>query len=135
MRHALPYLHAMDHQHCWLYRSGSSTLTGKCFDNEFPYLLESAVTRNSPMVILDDLDIHLEDALDPPALRSLDLCAQFGLRQLVSQTTHVFGVTLDVCLWTTSSPAVLVRSLIRQIHLSLLSCATHVMSFVWCVAG
>ena len=63
------------------------------FFTEFSIYLESILLSKEQLLITGDFNIHVDD---PDSLTLLDLLESVGLRQHVSQPTHVHGHTLDL---------------------------------------
>jgi hypothetical protein len=78
-----------------VYRPGSKPVTGEFF-SEFTALLESLATFRCTLLLLGDLNIHLERSCDVHANELLELLESFDLYQWVKQPTHVKGGLLDV---------------------------------------
>ena len=64
--------------------------------SDFTTLLESLATYRCPVIILGDLNIHLERSNDVRVVELNDLLESFELCQCVNQSTHSKGGTLDV---------------------------------------
>ena len=73
---------------CNIYRS--QPITDKFFD-EFRRLLEQLVTFRCPLVIVGDLNVHLEKADCTHTKRFNRLLKSFGLHQHVADPTHNQG--------------------------------------------
>jgi len=78
-----------------VYRPGSKPLTDE-FYSEFTTLLESLATYRCPVIILGDLNIHLERCNDVRTVEFNDLLGSFDLCQCVQESTHCNGGILDV---------------------------------------
>jgi len=78
-----------------LYRPGSKPVTAAFF-TEFTALLESLATFRSPILLLGDLNIHLERTSDARTCEFNDLISSFDMCQCVQQSTHSAGGLLDV---------------------------------------
>ena len=85
-----------------IYRPGSS-LPDSTFFNEFSTFLEIVATFNSKLVITGDLNIHLEDDLDPHCIQFNRLLESCALKQHVNSPTHEKGGWLDVIITRTDS--------------------------------
>ena len=57
---------------------------------------ESILLSKEQLLITGDFNIHIDAVDDPDSLKLLDLLESVGLRQHVSQPTHVHGHTLDL---------------------------------------
>ena len=66
------------------------------FLDEFADYLESTVLTPEPLLITEDIDIHVDVPDDPDAIKFLDLLDSLGLAQLVKTPTHRCGHTLDL---------------------------------------
>ena len=66
------------------------------FFTEFSIYLESILLSKEQLLITGDFNIHVDAVDDPDSLKLLDLLESVGLRQHVSQPTHVHGHTLDL---------------------------------------
>jgi len=77
-----------------IYRPGSAAAPSSLFD-EFADLLDH-VTSYSSVVIMGDVNLHLESPTDAGAVRFLSLLAMNNLVQVVQSPTHTAGHLLDV---------------------------------------
>ncbi|XP_072044964.1 uncharacterized protein [Amphiura filiformis] len=78
-----------------LYRPGS-TSPSKLFFEEFSGLLESATLASGELVITGDFNIHMDD-LDCQSMKLMsDILYSAGLKQHVTEPTHIRGHTLDL---------------------------------------
>lgn len=75
-----------------VYRPCFVSLSSLFFD-EFSSVLESLTTRNNHLLVIGDLNLHLEDSA-LPYLRNLP--SQFGLSHHVTEFPHSQGATLDL---------------------------------------
>ena len=66
------------------------------FFSEFTSILESLATFNSQLIIMGDLNVHLEDAMDGDCIKTKQLLESFALVQHVDAPTHSAGGILDV---------------------------------------
>ena len=66
------------------------------FFNEFSDYLESLLLSKEPLLISGDFNIHIDDAADADSFKFQDLLESVGLRQHVTQATHIHGHTLDL---------------------------------------
>jgi len=78
-----------------VYRSGSKHITTAFFD-EFTTLLEALATFRCPVLLLGDLNIHLERDGDTHTIMFNDLLESFDMCQQVTEPTHQDGGLLDV---------------------------------------
>ncbi|PGH39091.1 MAG: hypothetical protein CRN43_11265, partial [Candidatus Nephrothrix sp. EaCA] len=78
-----------------LYRPGSSRPTTVFYD-EFIDLLDQFALYNTQLVLVGDLNLHLEDSSLPETVEFVAVLGQFGLKQHVTESTHVSGGWLDV---------------------------------------
>ena len=78
-----------------IYRPGSVCVTDVFF-NELEDLLERIATYSAPLLLLGDVNVHLDVADDPHTVKFYQLLATHGLKQHVAQSTHVNGHLLDV---------------------------------------
>ena len=81
-----------------VYRPPPSEMNGfsaSLFYDEFSSLLEQLVVSPENFVIVGDFNFHVDDHSDIQARRFLALLDNFDLKQLVSQSTHERGHTLD----------------------------------------
>ena len=78
-----------------IYRPGSAAVSDKFYD-EFSDLLERASTYASSLIIIGDLNIHLDIASDSATIKFLDVLDQHSLVQHVTGATHRAGHCLDV---------------------------------------
>lgn len=65
------------------------------FFAEFSDYLES-VMSNEPLVLLGDVNIHVDVPTDMDAIQFRDLLDSMSLQQHVKQPTHIHGHTLDL---------------------------------------
>ena len=77
-----------------IYRPGSAEAPSSFFD-EFADLLDH-VTSYSSVVIMGDVNLHLESPTDAGAVRFVSLLAINSLAQVVQSPTHTAGHLLDV---------------------------------------
>ena len=80
-----------------LYRPGSESVNNVFFD-DLADVLERTSTYSCPVVVLGDINIHLDTADDPDTVKFLSLIHSYGLVQHVSSPTHKAGHLLDVFL-------------------------------------
>ena len=66
------------------------------FFSEFSNYLESILLSEEQLLITGDFNIHVDVVDNPDSLKLLDLLESVGLRQHVTQPTHVHGHTLDL---------------------------------------
>ena len=66
------------------------------FLDEFSQLLEMVLADRAKLIIVGDLNLHVEKTGDPAATRFLSLLDAAGLEQHVSTPTHLAGGTLDL---------------------------------------
>src|SRR6218665_1913338 len=78
-----------------LYRPVSSRPTTVFYD-EFIDLLDQFALYNTQLVLVGDLNLHLEDSSLPETVEFVAVLEQFGLKQHVTESTHVSGDWLDV---------------------------------------
>src|SRR6218665_2052558 len=78
-----------------VYRPGSVHPTSAFFE-EFETTLEQVALYNAQIVILWDLNLHLETPTIPSAVTFHRILNQFGLAQHVSAATQVKGGWMDV---------------------------------------
>lgn len=82
-----------------IYRPGSKSLTAELFAefiNEFSVLLDALATFRCSLLLLGDLNIHLERTGDAQVCDFTDLLSSFDMCQCVEQPTHRLGGLLDV---------------------------------------
>ena len=77
-----------------IYRPGSVPPSSSFFD-EYAELLER-ITSYSSVVIMGDVNIHLDVPTDSDTVNFMSLLSANNLVQLVESPTHTFGHTLDV---------------------------------------
>ena len=68
------------------------------FHGEFECLLEMIVVYNCGIVIMGDINIHLDVITDPATVKFTTEVNSFGLKQMVESPTHRAGHTLDIVL-------------------------------------
>ncbi len=71
-------------------------LTSSVFFGEFPSLLESLATASSNLLLVGDLNFHVDIPGDREAAKCLDLLSSANLHQHVLGPTHIHGHTLDL---------------------------------------
>ena len=71
------------------------------FSEEFPSLLESLVTVPGSLLMVGDVNFHVNDASDRSAQRFLRLLEAFKLKKHVWAPTHRSGNTLDLVITRT----------------------------------
>ena len=64
-------------------------ITVTAFCNEFSRYMESVLLSKEQLVIVGDMNIHVDDANDLDACKFLDLLESFGLKQHVVEHTHI----------------------------------------------
>jgi len=74
---------------CAVYQPGSSTVSAAFYTDLADVLVE-------PLLVVGDLNVHLERSTDSPAIELVDLVADYGLSCRVATPTHVLGGLLDV---------------------------------------
>src|SRR6218665_3893179 len=79
-----------------LYRPGSSRPYTTVFYDEFISLMDQFALYNTQLVLVGDLNLHLEDSSLPETMEFVAVLEQFGLKQHVTESTHVSGGWLDV---------------------------------------
>lgn len=78
-----------------IYRPGSQSVR-QLFFAELTTLLESMLTYNCGILIVCDLNVHLERPSDVDSQKLELLISSFDLKQFVHDSTHVHGGLLDV---------------------------------------
>lgn len=78
-----------------IYRPGSKKVS-PLFFSDFTTLLESLVTYRCPVVLLGDINIHIERDDDPHAIEFSSILQSFDFLQHVTESTHKDGGLLDV---------------------------------------
>ena len=91
-----------------LYRPGSEVVSSGFF-REFSDVLERTATFSCPMIILGDVNLHLDDASNPHTIQFSTILEQFCLVQHVHSITHHRGHTLDVVITRLEHP-------VRAVH-------------------
>ena len=91
-----------------VYRPGSSTPTGEFFD-DLADVLERAATYACPLILLGDVNVHLDVADDPHTVKWQSILDSHSLVQHVTSPTHREGHTLDVVVTRSDYPSVDVR--------------------------
>ncbi len=66
------------------------------FYEEFSDILESCITSQEELLIVGDLNFHVDDENDHDATHFLDILESFDLVQHVNEPTHISGHTLDL---------------------------------------
>jgi hypothetical protein len=78
------------------YSSRRNKMTTPMFLTEFSTLLESVVLISTPVALVGDFNIHVNDETDTDARAFLEVLESAGLKQLVDFPTHRLGNTLDL---------------------------------------
>ena len=71
-------------------------VTVATFCVEFAKYMESILLSKEPLVIVGDINIHVDDKENSDALNFLDLLQSLGLQQHVTDPTHIHGHILDL---------------------------------------
>ena len=79
-----------------LYRPGSSRPYTTVFYDEFISLMDQFALYNTQLVLVGDLNLHLEDSSLPETMEFVAVLEQFGLKQHVTESTHVSEGWFDV---------------------------------------
>ena len=66
------------------------------FFEEFAELLETLVASKDKFLIAGDINIHCDNKTDGPTLQLMELLEMFNLTQVISESTHRKGHTIDV---------------------------------------
>ena len=86
-----------------LYRPGSDSVSNVFFD-DLDDILEHISTYACPMIMMGDLNLHLDVTLNPSAVRFQTAIENYGLLQHISSPTHRAGHILDVFITRTDIP-------------------------------
>ena len=78
-----------------IYRPGLRP-ADSAFFREFAAIVERVVSMSAPVVIVGNVNIHLDDPTSPSTNNFNDIIFGCDLRQLVTGPTHEAGHTLDV---------------------------------------
>jgi len=78
-----------------IYRPGSQSVT-QVFSLTSSDLLERLAVYSTPLMILGDFNIHMDDATDTSASKLSDILVNHSLQQHVKSPTHSDGHTLDL---------------------------------------
>ena len=87
-----------------LYRpppSKKNKLTPKCFFDEFENFLAEQILAKGKLLIMGDLNLHLDQNQHPDSHKFLGLLESYGLQQLVKEPTHRSNHILDVIITRT----------------------------------
>ena len=93
-----------------IYRPGSQDASTE-FHREFSDILERTATFSCPVIILGDLNLHLDDASSQHTITFVSTLEHYGLVQHVHSPTHSRGHTLDVVITRDQCP---VRSVLVE---------------------
>ena len=74
----------------------SNQLSLSHFFEDFPEFLQEYVTSQGKLILVGDINFHLDDLNDYYAKRFMSLITRLNLKQLVNEPTHQLGHTLDV---------------------------------------
>ena len=66
------------------------------FFTDFSDLLERLAVYSTPLMILGDFNIHMDDVTDTSASKLSDILVNHSLQQHVKSPTHSDGHTLDL---------------------------------------
>jgi endonuclease/exonuclease/phosphatase family metal-dependent hydrolase len=86
-----------------LYRPGSKAVCNAVF-NDFDDILERTSTFACPVILMGDLNLHLDVANDSNTARFRTATESHGLQQHVSSSTHRSGRLLDVFITRSDCP-------------------------------
>src|SRR6218665_1639258 len=78
-----------------VYRSGSQPTTTAFFDEFSALLATLAISMSVPITITGDMNVNLEQALDPEAVKYSTILSTYNFRQHVKTSTHRSGSLLD----------------------------------------
>ena len=84
---------------CVVYRAPptrSNKLGLSQFFEDFPTFPMEYTTTQSRLLLVGDLNFHLDDNDDHQARRFMNIVTELNFKQLVSGPTHIHGHTLDV---------------------------------------
>ena len=70
--------------------------TSTFLESEWPSFLAKLVTSESNIIVVGDLNIHLDNLLNLDTVKFTSILESCGMRQHVTGATHVAGHTLDV---------------------------------------
>ena len=76
-----------------VYRPGSKAITQSFFDDMNELLVRTS-SYSTPIVIVGDLNVHVDDATDASSTKLADVLAAHSLVQHVDVPTHSLGHTL-----------------------------------------
>jgi hypothetical protein len=91
-----------------VYRPASENITNSFFD-DFADLLERVAAYASPLLIVGDLNVHLDEETDSSTITFQHLLSAHDLVQHVQSATHVGGHTLDVVITRGETPVNLIQ--------------------------
>ena len=91
-----------------IYRPGSAVPDANFF-SEFTSILETLATFNSQLIIMGDLNVPLEDAMDGDCIKMKQFMESFSLVQRVDAPTHSAGGSLTSSSLTLANPQYLCR--------------------------
>ena len=86
-----------------LYRPGSRPLTD-AFLEDFSKFLELLIVQSCHILILGDINIHLDVPDDGMTVKFGTIMECFGMKQHINQPTHKAGHTLDILITKSSMP-------------------------------
>ena len=92
-----------------LYRIGSSPVNMKFLD-DLSDIMERVAIYSAPLIIVGDLNMHLDDTISGYTRRFSEILLDFDLVQLIKEPTHLAGYLLDVVIEpkTLAEPTVMV---------------------------
>ena len=76
--------------------SASHSVLPRIFFNKFSDYVESFILSPESLILTGDLNFHVDVADDPDARVFIDLLASMGLKQHITEPTHIGGHTLDL---------------------------------------
>ena len=92
-----------------LYRPPPSTQNGfktATFFEEFSEFISEYVTTTAEIIIVGDVNLHLDINTNPHTRQFTNLLACSGLKQHVNEPTHILGHTLDILITRDTSDVV-----------------------------
>ena len=90
-----------------IYRPGSQQADTTFFE-DFSDLGERVAAMSAPVIMLGDINIHIDDASLSSTSNFMDIVTSCGMQQLVTGPTHRAGHTLDVVIVHNTTSATVV---------------------------
>ena len=94
-----------------------NNITNAIFIHKITELLANRITKYNNMVILGDLNIHINDLSSTDSHMFNDTMQAFGFKQHVTSPTHKCGHTLDLIFSKINMELTLYNCIVHGLHL------------------